>query len=63
METNPTPNLEASLRQDIDRIRKRVREMADIVRNVIEESSRALFERNGALAYSVILRDQKIDDL
>jgi len=63
METNPTPNLEASLRQDIDRIRKRVREMADIVRNVIEESSRALFERKGALAYSVILRDQKIDDL
>ena len=54
METNPTPNLEASLRQDIDRIRKRVREMADIVRNVIEESSRALFERKGALALSLI---------
>jgi phosphate transport system protein len=63
MDETHTPHLQASLRQDTDRIRKRVREMADIVRDVLEESGRALFERKGALAYSVILRDQKIDDL
>ena len=63
METNPTPNLEASLQQDIQRIRSRVREMAKSVRRALQESSEALFERKGALAYSVILRDQKIDDL
>lgn len=63
MDENATPHLEASLRQDIDRIRIRVREMADSVREALLESSRALFERKGALAYSVILRDQKIDDL
>ncbi len=63
METDPTPHLEASLRQDIERIRSRVREMARSVRQALVECSQALFERKGALAYAVILRDQKIDDL
>ncbi len=63
MDDNPTPRLEASLLQDTERIRKRVREMAGYVRVALEESSRALFDSKGALAYSVILRDQKIDDL
>jgi len=63
METNPTPRLEASLQQDIQRIRGRVREMAKSVRQALLDCSEALFERKGALAYSVILRDQKIDDL
>lgn len=63
MGTDPTPHLEASLRQDIERIRSRVREMAQSVRQALVECSQALFERKGALAYAVILRDQKIDDL
>ena len=63
MEENPAPHLEASLRQDTERIRKRVSEMADLVTKALEESSHALFNRQGAVAYSVILRDQKIDDL
>ena len=59
MEENPAPHLEASLRQDTERIRKRVSEMADLVTKALEESSHALFNRQGAVAYSVILRDQR----
>jgi phosphate transport system protein len=63
MEPKQTPRLEAFLQQDIQRIRSRVREMAKSVRQALLDCSEALFERKGALAYSVILRDQKIDDL
>ena len=37
--------------------------MGGLVAKALEESSQALFNRQGAVAYSVILRDQKIDDL
>jgi phosphate transport system protein len=63
MDDIPSPHLEASLQYDTERIRKRVCEMGGLVAKALEESSHALFNRQGAVAYSVILRDQKIDDL
>ena len=63
METNPTPHLDASLQKDIKRIRRKVRQMAHQVKQALVDSRTALMEQNGTLAYSIILRDQRIDDL
>lgn len=56
-------HLEESLQRDIDRIRGKVREMAALADAALRGCLRALNEANRQLAYSVILRDQRIDEL
>lgn len=56
-------HLEESLQRDIDRIRSKVREMATLADAALRGCLRALTEANRQLAYSVILRDQRIDEL
>ncbi len=56
-------HLEASLQRDIDQIVHRVKEMAALVEEALNRSMRSLSELNRQLAYSVILRDQRIDEL
>lgn len=54
---------EESLQRDLERIRGKVKEMADLAAGALDACLRALVERNRQLAYSVILRDQRIDAL
>ena len=54
---------EESLQRDIDRIRGKVKEMATLVESALDACLRALIERNRQMAYSIILRDQRIDAL
>jgi phosphate transport system protein len=54
---------EESLQRDIDRIRRKVTEMGALAERALKRCLRALGERNRQLAYSVILRDQSIDEL
>ena len=50
MDAIPAPHLEASLQHDTERIRKRVSEMGGFSSKALEESSQALFNRQGAVA-------------
>ena len=52
---------EETLQRDSDRIRGKVAEMAGLAEGALAACLRALIERNRQLAYSVILRDQRID--
>lgn len=54
---------EASLQRDMDRLRAKITEMAGLGEQAVQDSLRALQERNRQLAYSVIIRDQRIDEL
>jgi phosphate transport system protein len=54
---------EETLQRDIDRIRRKVTEMGGLAERALKRCMRALGERNRQLAYSVILRDQRIDEL
>src|SRR5262245_21156480 len=56
-------HLEASLQRDVDRIRGKVTSMAELAERALRDCVKALLERNRQLAYSIILRDQRIDDL
>ncbi|MEK7674420.1 MAG: phosphate signaling complex protein PhoU [Verrucomicrobiota bacterium] len=56
-------HLETSLQRDIDRIRGKVTEMAFLGKKALGMCLKALTERNRQLAYTVILRDQYIDEL
>jgi phosphate transport system protein len=56
-------HLEESLQRDIDRIRGKIEEMAALDERALRDCVKALQERNRQLAYSIILRDQAIDDL
>ena len=56
-------HLEESLQRDIERIRGKVKEMAALAERALEDCVRALRRANRQLAYSVILRDQRIDEL
>ena len=56
-------HLEESLQRDIDRIRGKVREMAALGEQALRDCMKALAEKNRVLAYSVILRDQGINEL
>jgi phosphate transport system protein len=56
-------HLEASLQRDIDQIVKKVNGMAALVEEALNRSMRSLAGLNRQLAYSVILRDQRIDEL
>lgn len=55
--------LEQSLQRDVDHIRAKVREMGALAESALRDGLRALEEKNRVLAYSVILRDQRIDEL
>ena len=56
-------HLEESLQQDIDRIRKKMRRMAKLAESGMRDARKSLFESDGHMAYSVILRDKQIDEL
>ena len=55
-------HLEATLQRDIDTIRSKAERMASLAQSALSDSTKALFEKNGQLAYSVILRDREIDE-
>src|ERR1043165_9249788 len=57
------PHLEETLQRDADRIRRKVREMAGLCGMALEGCLSALSDKNRQLAYSVIIRDQRIDEL
>ena len=56
-------HLEESLQRDIERIRAKVTHMAELGERALKDCVKALLERNRQLAYSIILRDQRIDEL
>jgi phosphate transport system protein len=56
-------HLEESLQRGIDLIRSKVIEMGGQVERALQASLTALMEGNRQIAYSVILRDQQIDEL
>src|SRR5438552_1134529 len=56
-------HLEESLQRDVRLIRKKILEMAGLAERALKSSLQALVERNRQLAYSVILRDQYIDEM
>jgi len=56
-------HLEESLQRDIDRISGKFQEMAALVDTALLGCLKAMADTNRQLAYSVILRDQRIDEL
>lgn len=54
---------EESMQRDIDRIRGKVAEMAALAEHALELVLRAFLQRDRQLAYKVILRDRRIDEL
>ena len=56
-------HLEESLARDMNQIVLKVRLMASLVEAALSRCMQALAEMNRQLAYSVILRDQRIDEL
>jgi len=56
-------HFEETLQRDADRIRRKVREMAGLCGMALEGCLSALANKNRQLAYSVIIRDQRIDEL
>ena len=58
-----TTHFEASLQRDVDQIRGKVSEMAGLGERALLDCMRALADKNRVLAYSVILGDQRIDEL
>jgi phosphate transport system protein len=56
-------HLEESLQRDIGRIRSQVSRMAALGELALEQSLQALVEGNRQLAYTVILRDGRIDEM
>src|ERR1041385_5654132 len=55
--------LEESLQRDVDRIRAKVTLMAALAERALRDCVSAIRENNRQLAYSIILRDQRIDEL
>jgi phosphate transport system protein len=60
---NTTRHYEEHLQRDIDLIRKKIVAMAGLADRALRDSLEALVQKNLTLAYSVILRDQYIDEL
>jgi phosphate transport system protein len=56
-------HFEETLQRDVERIRVKVREMAALAVGSLNACMASIAERNRQLAYSVILRDQRIDEL
>jgi phosphate transport system protein len=54
---------EATLQRDTDLIRGKVLEMSGLANRALKDALKAVVERNRQAAYSVILRDQNIDEL
>src|SRR5687767_9131174 len=54
---------EATLQRDTDLIRGKVLEMSALAEKALKDALKAVVERNRQAAYSVILRDQNIDEL
>jgi phosphate transport system protein len=63
LENTPVTHLEESLQRDIDRISGKFRDMSKLVDTALRGCLKAMAEKNRQLAYSVILRDQRIDEL
>jgi len=61
--TPNTPHLEAQLQRDIDIIRAKLVEMAYLDERALTRALQAFLTRNRQIAYSVILRDQYVDNL
>ena len=62
--TAPTkPHLEALLQHDIDLIRTKILEMEVLAEQALTNALQSFLARDRQLAYSVILRDQMVDDL
>ena len=57
-----TKLLEATLQQDLDRIRNKVEEMGSLAEKAVQAAIRSVVDSNRQLAYAVILRDQYIDE-
>jgi phosphate transport system protein len=56
-------HFEETLQRDVDLIRDKVRDMAGLAESALYGCMTALAEKKRQLAYSVILRDQRIDEL
>lgn len=56
-------HFEETLQRAIDLIRGKVLEMTGMAERALKDSVRALQENNRQIAYSIILRDQQIDEL
>src|SRR5260221_4185635 len=56
-------HFEESLQRDVKLIRRKILEMSALAVRALKGSLEALVERNRQLAYSVILRDQYIDEM
>jgi phosphate transport system protein len=56
-------HFEESLQRDADRIRGKITTMAALGERALHDCIRALQERHRTLAYSVIIRDQQIDEM
>lgn len=56
-------HFEETLQRDVDLIRDKVRDMARLAEGALYGCMTALAEKKRQLAYSVILRDQRIDEL
>lgn len=54
---------EESLERDLNRIRTKISEMAQLGENALEACLKALAARDRQLAYTVILRDRRVDEL
>src|SRR3954471_2213225 len=54
---------EENLQRDIERIRKKVTDMGALAERALRSCMQALAQRNRQIAYSVVLRDQRIDEL
>lgn len=54
---------EETLEHDIARIRGKIAEMAKLAEDALSAGIRALVERNRQMAYAIILRDRRIDEL
>lgn len=55
--------LEESRQRDLDRIRGKVEQMASLAEAGLRDGRKVLFESNGQLAYSVIIRNNQVDEL
>lgn len=56
-------HFEESLQRDIERIRAKVTAMAALCERALRDSLKALQESNRQLAFAVIIRDQRIDEM
>ncbi|MDP2875936.1 MAG: phosphate signaling complex protein PhoU [Holophaga sp.] len=63
MTTSQNPHLEALLQHDINQIKAKIREMARLDEQALNRALQAFLTRDRQLAYSVILRDQYVDEL